>query len=253
MQLHGLLRWSVRRERNRSCQHDAVQDEYVVKHTSSTTRNVILILLHYRLRHCLATTPAPFDALTLTNKNTGDVPGDVSFVLSRKAIGVDCSKDPTSARCFFNGDEANSTDVIIQFEVEVDGNWGPYEYCNPTKTDDPKDGFTCLATLAGIMPPSPGRPSPKPECSCPRMNITIGKENRTSPARGSSMYECYHSRHGGQSQCYPSRHGSMSKSACAANCTNTSAIEFPLPTTAPRRKLLQHHGGGGTGDVKIGM
>lgn len=224
-----------------------------MKHTSSTTRNVILILLHYRLRHCLATTPAPFDALTLTNKNTGDVPGDVSFVLSRKAIGVDCSKDPTSARCFFNGDEANSTDVVIQFEVEVDGNWGPYEYCNPTKTDDSKDGFTCLATLAGIMPPSPGRPSPKPECSCPRMNITIGKENRTSPARGSSMYECYHSRHGGQSQCYPSRHGSMSKSACAANCTNTSAIEFPLPTTAPRRKLLQHHGGGGTGDVKIGM
>ena len=83
------------------------------------------------------------------------------------------------------------------------------------------------------------------------MNITIGKENRTSPARGSSMYECY--RNGGQSQCYPSRHGSMSKSACTANCTHTSAIEFPLPTTAPRRKLLQHHGGGSTGNVKIGM
>jgi hypothetical protein len=55
----------------------------------------------------------PFVARTLTNKDTGDVPGDTSFVLSRKDISDECRENPTSARCFFNGDDPNSTDLVI--------------------------------------------------------------------------------------------------------------------------------------------
>jgi hypothetical protein len=84
----------------------------------------------------------PFVARTLTNKNTGDVKGDTSFVLSRKDISDECIKDPTNARCFFNGDDPNSTDLVIEFNVELDGQWGPYEYCNPVHTDDPTS-FSC--------------------------------------------------------------------------------------------------------------
>lgn len=112
----------------------------------------------------------------LTNKNTGDFSGDASFVLSRKDIALECRKDPTNPRCFFNGDEPGSTDLIIEYQVEIDGQWGPYEFCNPVHNDDAEAGFSCRADMSGV---SPGHHS-QPACACPRMNVTVGRWNRSA-------------------------------------------------------------------------
>ena len=70
----------------------------------------------------------PFDVLDLTNKNTADVPGDVSFVISRRAMAYQCKINPDSYGCNtmvqFQGDDPNSTDLVLEMTVEVDGQWG---------------------------------------------------------------------------------------------------------------------------------
>jgi len=133
--------------------------------------------------------------LDLTNKNTGDIAGDAGFVLSR-----------SNARSFFEGDTPNSTDLILQFTVEVDGQWGPYGACNPPgwapgQSVGPNDtdfhsfhcsydmhghhatrdarGLSSFANPNGPWPPEPidaSAPPPPPSCSCPRMNVTVGRE-----------------------------------------------------------------------------
>jgi hypothetical protein len=143
----------------------------------------------------------PYVARTLTNKNTGDPKGDTSFVLSRKDISEECLKNPTSPRCFFNGDDPNSTDLVIQFEVELDGQWGPYEFCNPVHTNDPT-AFSCQATYDGG-----GSFHMNVSCECPRMNITVGWENKSvgyeptpphyptpppTPAPADEKYHCHY-------------------------------------------------------------
>ena len=61
----------------------------------------------------------------LKNKNTGDVMGDTSFVLERKNTYIGCRKNPNQLQCKdvaqFSGDDANSTDEVLEFTVEVDG------------------------------------------------------------------------------------------------------------------------------------
>ena len=61
----------------------------------------------------------------LTSKDTGDVSGDTSFVLSRKNSALQCRKNPNSFMCKdiaqFEGDDANSTDLVLEMQVEVDG------------------------------------------------------------------------------------------------------------------------------------
>ena len=61
----------------------------------------------------------------LSNKDTGDVAGDTSFVLERKNTFLDCRKNPNQFMCKdlaqFAGDNANSTDMVLEFTVEVDG------------------------------------------------------------------------------------------------------------------------------------
>ncbi len=131
--------------------------------------------------------------LDLTNKNTGDVAGDSGFVLSR-----------SNARSFFEGDIPNSTDMILQFTVEVDGQWGPYGACNPPgwepgqsvgpnftdfstfhcsydRNHNHSNGLSTFANPNGPWPPeplddAPAAPPPPPSCSCPRMNLTVGRE-----------------------------------------------------------------------------
>jgi len=116
----------------------------------------------------------PYGVFNLTNKNTGDMSGDASFVLSRKDIALQCQRDPSDPRCFFAGDEPGSTDLVIEYAVEVDGNWGPYEYCNPVKNDDARGGFSCRADMSAF-----NSRAPKPECACARMNVTVGRWNRS--------------------------------------------------------------------------
>jgi len=58
------------------------------------------------------------DVLNLDDKDTGDVAGDTSFVISRKNAAYECRKDPSSWHCQsvaqFTGDDKNSTDKVLQ-------------------------------------------------------------------------------------------------------------------------------------------
>jgi len=99
-------------------------------------------------------TPLAVDGLK--NKNTGDAPGDTSYVISRRTAAIDCKKDPSSFQCaalVVKGDDPNSTDLVIRFGVEVDGNWGPYLYCNPTDAKHPEAPWNCTTTLGTTAPP----------------------------------------------------------------------------------------------------
>jgi hypothetical protein len=78
--------------------------------------------------------------LGLANKDTGDAPGDTSFLLKTRAYALRCRQDPSAMECRqaqFAGDRASSTDRIAAFDVEVDGQWGPYLQCNPHNNTAP--------------------------------------------------------------------------------------------------------------------
>ena len=60
----------------------------------------------------------PRGVLGLENHNTGDVPGDVGFILSNRRKILECLQNETSRGCFLD----NATDNIYgRFEVEIDG------------------------------------------------------------------------------------------------------------------------------------
>lgn len=54
----------------------------------------------------------------------------------------------------FEGDDANSTDLVLEMKVEVDGQWGPYLECNPLNTTDPLGAWHCQNGLTPTAPPN---------------------------------------------------------------------------------------------------
>ena len=68
----------------------------------------------------------PKNVTGIANKDTGDVPGDVSFFLSKKNLTKQCFHDPSGFGCFLDGDN-----LYGKFVVSVDGHFGPYFECNP--------------------------------------------------------------------------------------------------------------------------
>jgi len=113
----------------------------------------------------------PNGVVDLTNKNTGDVFGDVGFVLSRRTTAFYCRQNPKSFHCTgmtqFDGDDDNSTDLVLQLKVEVDGEWGPYLFCNPTNSTEPQGPWGCVARLNYTEPSPAGFP---PSCSAQHFN-----------------------------------------------------------------------------------
>ena len=102
----------------------------------------------------------PHGVVDMGNKDTGDVHGDASFVLSRRTVAYQCRKNPNSYFCSgltqFAGDDSNSTDLIIEFLIEADGQWGPYLFCNPLDSKKPLGAWSCDVNLGGtgtIPPP----------------------------------------------------------------------------------------------------
>lgn len=101
------------------------------------------------------------DVYDLTDKDSGDVAGDVSFVLSKKNNAFYCRQNPGDFMCNdlaqFSGDDANSTDLILEMVIETDGQWGVYLECNPLNASDSTGRWSCENGLK--PPPSPNFPA----------------------------------------------------------------------------------------------
>jgi len=67
----------------------------------------------------------PTNVTGLRNKDTGDAPGDIGYWLMKKNITRQCAQDPKSFGCIDDGDNLYGV-----FDVEVDGQFGPYLQCN---------------------------------------------------------------------------------------------------------------------------
>lgn len=74
--------------------------------------------------------------------------------------------------------------------MEVDGQWGPYSFCNPTTGTDGRpnvSAFACCSSFdddaPGVCnaPTDPSSFSPyRTACSCPRGNVSVGKVNHAA-------------------------------------------------------------------------
>ena len=113
-----------------------------------------------------------FGVVDMTNKNTGDVLGDTSFVISRRTTAYECRKNPSSYMCSglaqFQGDVPGCTDLVLKWQIEVDGDWGPYQYCNPVNSSGSSGPWACLTYLGrggGRPPPPPPPPDYPPQCA----------------------------------------------------------------------------------------
>eukprot|EP01046_Picozoa_sp_COSAG06_P030369 COSAG06_NODE_2880_length_6138_cov_2.667826_6_plen_344_part_00 len=146
-----------------------------------------------------------FGVVDMTNKNTGDVPGDTSFVISRRTQAYECRQNPSSYQCGsgmaqFQGDVPNCTDLVLKISLEFDGKYGPYQYCNPINSTDPQSvaaginvGWDCLNQLSFSGHGGGGKPPPNFPLQC---------------SAGFSGYEGY---------CFTSQ-GKDSKAATLADC-----------------------------------
>eukprot|EP00666_Eupelagonemidae_sp_cell4sb_P006093 gene6093-14450_t len=73
-------------------------------------------------------------------------PDSVACIIQRRTAAYDCKKNNQGQHCndlVVSGDDQNSTDLIVAFRVEVDGQWGPYLYCNPTDNKHPSAPWDC--------------------------------------------------------------------------------------------------------------
>ena len=112
------------------------------------------------------------DVYDLSDKDTGDVAGDTSFVLSRRTSAYGCKVNPNSFYCNgiaqFDGDDANSTDVVLEMNVLFDGTYAQYLMCNPVNTSDPTGAWHCDTTITKNPPNYPE------VCSANNVAATVG-------------------------------------------------------------------------------
>jgi hypothetical protein len=97
-----------------------------------------------------------------------------------------CERDPSNERCFLAG-----VNIYGQFQIEMDGKFGPYHMCNPVQGEilDNKD-WVCLQYCE--TPPHCDPWSAQhdrvdwmgPTCYCERANKTVGRVQRTSHYHG---------------------------------------------------------------------
>eukprot|EP00660_Eupelagonema_oceanica_P014902 gene14902-11753_t len=101
--------------------------------------------------------PSKTEAKNVTgpaDKNTADPPGDVSFVLSKKNITQQCLHNPGSMGCHT---DVENHDLYGAFVIEIDGQWGPYQMCNPANGWDTaswKCGLNCMSPTEEGCPDS---------------------------------------------------------------------------------------------------
>lgn len=123
----------------------------------------------------------PRNVTGLVNKNNADAPGDLSFVITKKNITQQCLHDPTSMGC---NTDMESKDMYGEFRIEVSGQWGPYQLCNPANGWDTGNWF-CGQECFQPTEKGCGTPFEKlngtgfdngPMCWCERTRRSVGRE-----------------------------------------------------------------------------
>ena len=119
----------------------------------------------------------PSTTTDLDNKNTGDPPGDMVFNMDERAIPMTCrhlESGERSADCDGNNTHSWLLEkdlVYLQWEIEMDGSWGPYQECNLNLTSGGDGLWHCANGVAHT------NWSDASACSgrvCPRTNKAVG-------------------------------------------------------------------------------
>ena len=107
----------------------------------------------------------PRNCTTMTNKDTGDARGDISFVLSQRSWHSSFLANVTS-------------NVVAKFEIAGDGGWGPYKQCNPMHGWDTSHfacEFDCMHPPHCSGQDKNGTGFGGVFCGCERANKTVGR------------------------------------------------------------------------------
>lgn len=177
----------------------------------------------------------PYGVYDMHDKNTGDARGDTAFVLSRRAEYIECRRDPNSFYCNgdmtrFSGDDPNSTDLIIEFTIEVDGKWGPYLYCNAVNGTKPLGPWHCTTVLDHTS---------NPQCSGVNMSVYNGycwSGNGAKESTQATLGDCcaFASKNHGQGYTYFEKNHScisFAKPTTPTHCTGGASGDYSPPET----------------------
>eukprot|EP00729_Bicosta_minor_P030789 gene30789-19394_t len=74
----------------------------------------------------------PWNVTDVADHDTGDIAGDMGFLLSNYLNAGACQTPPLNTQNCFLFDKP----LVAAFPVEVDGNYGPYLMCNPAQVAD---------------------------------------------------------------------------------------------------------------------
>jgi len=58
-----------------------------------------------------------------------------------------CRSNPTNPICSKLVIDDNTTDIVNEIEFEIDGQWGPYLFCNPRNVSNPEGDWSCSPGL----------------------------------------------------------------------------------------------------------
>ena len=96
----------------------------------------------------------PLNVDTATDKNTGDGQGDTSYVISRRTAAYDCKINPEGWHCstlVVKGDDPDSTDLVISFEMEVDGDVSCLYYRSSNSGIPHCSSFLCICSCLVLL------------------------------------------------------------------------------------------------------
>lgn len=74
----------------------------------------------------------PNGVVDLADKDSGDIAGDLGFMLYKYITTSQCRPPYNTHECFLD-----DAPIVGQFRVLFDGNYGPYLKCNPSTLPDP--------------------------------------------------------------------------------------------------------------------
>ena len=191
----------------------------------------------------------PTNVTGIQNKDTGDPSGDITFLLSRKYLAQECARDPTAFGCFLDGNN-----IYGKFEVEVDGQFGPYFECNPVNVFDQVE----LDPITQQPPPAwgLGNSYPSPawidtrtfECGQGCLQPTAGNCNTYAKKNGTSNFgnawSCWcdgtgrHNKTVGREAAPYSQHYAPGPAAWVPQC-RLAFEEYEAPFTKKRARCVE--------------